>query len=221
VIIKTKHFEFEKVTFKNLEQLRVLRNLPALQNYLVHKGEVSAGQQVEWFKNADTIHNHYFLSKQNGRVIGYCLLRNIDYNIHSAEPGTFMADEGLFDSSLAALYMITFMDICRFLFGIKIFYGNVLDTNSRALTNYEWFGADKKNGEAENEIILTENNKQTYEQSTDKIKKALKVIYGYEFEITIVMDRLVDDNVCRNHFLALLNQLPEDTRKNVKVEMQS
>jgi hypothetical protein len=221
VIIKTKHFEFEKVTPNNLEELRVLRNLRVVQNYLVHKGEISREQQIEWFTKENTIYNHYFLAKQNGHVIGYCVLRHIDYRDNSAEPGTFIANEDLFDSSLAALYMISFLDVCRFLFGIKKFYGNVLNTNNRALTNYEWFGADKSKGAAENEIVLTENENRSYEQSTQKIRKALRTIYGYDFGITIALNSLVDDEATRNFFLSLIEQLPEEIRDKVIPEVQS
>ena len=219
MIIKTKHFEFEKVSFKNLEQLRLLRNSRVVQNYLVYKGEISAEQQIEWFKKEDTVANHYFLSKQNGNVIGYCVLRHIDYKDYSAEPGTFIANEDLFDSSLGALYMISFLDVCRFLFGIKKFFGNVLNTNNRALTNYQWFGANKSKGATEQEIILTEHETQSYEQSTEKIRKALKTIYGYEFDLTITMDRLIDEEECRDFFLRLVKQLPEERRGRMKLEI--
>ena len=221
MIIKTNHFEFEKVNWKNLEELRLLRNTPVIQNYLVNNGEVSEEQQIAWFKKEDTINNHYFIAKQNNSVIGYCLLRHIDYEVGLAEPGTFIATEDLFDSSMAALFMISFMDICRFLFGIKKFHGNVLATNNRALTNYEWFGADKEINKDKNEITLTETESQPYEQSTNKIRKALRTLYDYEFDITIVMDKLVDNELCRNLFLSLANHLPGDIRSKVKVEIEN
>jgi hypothetical protein len=219
VIIKTKHFEFEKVNFKNLEQLRVLHNSRFVQNYLVHKGEISVERQTEWFKKEDTIHNHYFLSKQNGNVMGYCVLRHIDDKDSSAEPGTFIADQNLLDSSMAALFMISFLDVCRFLFGIKKFYGNVLNTNGRALANYEWFGAVKRKGTVENEIVLTESENQSYEQSTEKIRRALKTIYGYELDITVAINGLIDADASRNLFLSMIEKLPGEMRNKVKLEI--
>ena len=221
VVIKTENFVFEKVHARNVEDLRIMRNSATVQKYLVHKGEISAIQQIEWFKREDSLSNHYFLAKRNNSLIGYCLLRNIEFTNLSAEPGTFIANEDLFDSSAAALYMITFMDICRFLFGIKIFYGNVLSSNYRAMSNYEWFAATTKKGDREGEVVLTENESQSYEQSTNKIRKALKTLYGYEFGITIVLDRLLDSEESISFFADLVDKLPVGTRNKVKFEIQN
>ncbi len=180
MLLHTAHFTFERVHEGNLETLRRFRNAKSLKQFMVHSSQVSEAGQLEWFTSVNNIHHHYFLVKKENAYIGYCLLKHINFDTKTAEPGTFLVDEKTYESSLAALFLLSFLDICHYFFGIKNFYGNVLASNERALANYRHFNPLQQAGNQPNELLLSSPPDFNYERETRRIRKALETLYNYK-----------------------------------------
>lgn len=176
----TSFFTYTLVTNENIEELRKLRNASFLASYMSKKNFVTKEMQKTWFNKLDKTTNKYYLAYDNGtkNLIGYTLIKNIDFKKNSGEPGTFLIDEKMIESSKAALFMISFLDYCYFELGITHFFGNVLKSNKRALRNYALF--EPKVIDDSGEEFKYETNID-YLKSTIKIRKALKTIYNYSF----------------------------------------
>lgn len=172
-------FSFDLVDEINLETLRELRNSKQLQEFMHEQKPVSEQEQKAWFATQNPTTDLYFIGKKESRTIGYCLTRSIDRQERSAEPGTFLLEEKDRNSSEAALFLITFMDFCHFVLGIEIFHGNVLDSNARANRNYAHFSKEVVSKTAQGTIYRSSSNT-SYLSDTEKIRKAVKTIFGYE-----------------------------------------
>lgn len=190
--LHTAHFTFETVNNSNLQVLLQFRNSPVLRNYMVHKDEITLEQQQKWFAGLDHELNFYFLVKWQGNYVGYTLLKNINFEKKTGEPGTFLIHEELHESSLAALFMLSFLDICYYFFEIEYFFGNVLSTNNRALANYRIFQPDYVSASPNGELLLQSTADFNYPKATEKIRKALSVLYHYSFLLTIDNDIATD-----------------------------
>ena len=177
----TEYFRFKKVnTEADLETLRIMRNSNELERFMSDKRKISREEQLNWYDSLDKKTNYYYLvydCRKNG-LIGYALIKNINWTNDSGEPGTFLIKPELLGTSEAALFMISFLDYCYFKLGIKSFFGNVLADNSRALANYEIFNPRriKKTG---NELNL--ESSEDYLQSTKHIRKALEALFDYKY----------------------------------------
>lgn len=145
------NIDLELVDDSNLELLRQLRNHPSIQQVLAHKGIVSEEHQKKWFDEVDKRKNVYFLVLLSNEIKGYALLKNIDADSVSGEPGIFLIDSEYYGSTTGGILTISFLDICNVFFGIKYFFGNVLKNNSRALFNYNYFETEK---EEDNQIKI-------------------------------------------------------------------
>lgn len=184
MIVKNKFFTFELVQLHNLEVLRQMRNSEFLEEYMHTKSKISKHQQLNWYNNLDKKNNLYFIAKKESKIIGYTMIKGINYKKLEGEPGTFLIEKNMFESSEAALFMMSFLDYCYFKLDIKFFYGNVLKSNKRALSNYSFF--DKKEIlENEKCFILKSKSKESYLENTQQIRKSLKILFGYtnKFEI--------------------------------------
>ncbi|CAN5302810.1 hypothetical protein BH09BAC1_BH09BAC1_04310 [soil metagenome] len=172
----TPHFVFETVTLDNLETLRQMRNSRFLQPYMHHQQPISQAQQTAWFKGLRN--SIYYLVLRQGEHIGYAMIKDIDREKASGEPGTFLIREDMLESSEAALFVLTFLDYCYFELGIKIFHGNVLFSNTRALKNYEFFAPQirEKNQQG---LILESTDEHAYLKHSERIRKALAIVFGY------------------------------------------
>jgi RimJ/RimL family protein N-acetyltransferase len=144
----------ERVDENNLEQLRLLRNNVLIQSLLANTGQINPEEQVTWFNSIDHRCNFYFLVFINQELKGYCLLKHVDFQKKSGEPGIFIVDEDFWGSSLGALLTISFLDYCADIFNIEYFMGNVLESNKRAIMNYELFDTMRLKSSNENEIYL-------------------------------------------------------------------
>jgi len=186
MIIKNKFFTFELVQLHNIEELREMRNSEFLQKFMHKKHKITKSEQLKWFNNLDKKKNLYFIVKKKSKIIGYTMIKGINFENREGEPGTFLIENKMLESSEAALFMISFLDYCYFNLGIKIFYGNVLKSNKRALSNYSFFD---KTEILENEkgFILKSQSRESYIENTQKIRKSLKIVFGYtnHFDISL------------------------------------
>ena len=175
---KTIYFTFTLVDETNLELLRVLRNSAVLSEYMAQKKDISKADQQKWFEKLNKNRNKYYLVYDNetANLIGYTLIKNIDFNQKRGEPGTFLIDRDLLESSKAALFMITFLDYCYFELDIKHFFGNVLKSNERALGNYAFF-RPKVIKSTSKEIYF--EDVEAYLVNTTKLRKALNLVFNY------------------------------------------
>ncbi|MCB9365502.1 MAG: hypothetical protein H6587_13095 [Flavobacteriales bacterium] len=174
----TSFFTYNLVTNENLEDLRNLRNSAILAPYMAKDKYITKEKQLKWFNDMDKATNKYYLAFENEKktLIGYVLIKNIDFNQKKGEPGTFLIDNNMMESSKAALFMITFLDYCYYKLGIKYFFGNVLKSNKRALGNYVFFQpnvVDDSGKEFHYEASID------YLKSTHKIRKALHLVFNY------------------------------------------
>lgn len=190
--LHTSHFTFETVNTNNLHVLLQFRNSPVLRSYMVHKDEITEEQQQKWFAGLDHELNFYFLVTWQGNYVGYALLKNINFENKTGEPGTFLIHEELHESSMAALFMLSFLDICNYFFEIEYFFGNVLNTNSRALANYRIFNPDFISTLPNGELQLQAAAGFSYPKATEKIRKALNTLYNYSFTLNIDTDIATD-----------------------------
>lgn len=137
--------ELRVVDTENLEMLRQLRNHALIQDVLVHRGIISEYEQKKWFDNIDGKTAVYFLIFISDEIKGYALLKKINTKESSGEPGLFLIDNHF--SSLGGILTLSFLDFCNDFFGINYFYGNVLNSNTRALLNYNYFDTEKNQNE--------------------------------------------------------------------------
>jgi RimJ/RimL family protein N-acetyltransferase len=171
-------FAFELVTEANLETLRQMRNSRELAEFMHQRQEISEQQQQQWFAQQDRGTDLYFLAYRDGQLIGYCLLRHIDRQQRLGEPGTFLMHEQHRNGSEAALFMVTFLDLCYYVLDIRQFFGNVLHSNQRAMGNYAHFSKQVVEQNAQGTVFRSAGE-DAYLEDTARIRKALQTTFGY------------------------------------------
>ena len=170
------NISLQVVDENNLELLRKLRNNPIIQKTLVQRGLVSCRDQIKWFDAIDKTKNIYFLVFIDNEIQGYALLKNIKIKHSIGEPGIFLISNHF--SSLGGILTISFLDFCHDFFAIKYFFGNVLNTNRQALTNYTFF--DTENEEKDNEIILQAKINYSEMKHINKLRKFIHKSDNYQ-----------------------------------------
>jgi hypothetical protein len=169
----------EKVCDKNLEILRNIRNCPSVQEVLVSKNFIDKEQQKKWFKNIDHSNNHYFILYINDEIEGYTMIKNIDAAYFKGEPGIFLKDKNLYNSTLGAVITISFLDFCNDFFKIEFFFGNVLNSNKRALNNYALFETITRESVCDKEIHITSKARYNEMSKINKIRNYLEKLENY------------------------------------------
>ena len=160
----------------DIEMVRQWRNSPVLLPFMHNRRIISAQQQNEWFNSIDNLHNHYFIVEYENEDIGFCSLKNIEFDTLKVEPGLFVATQEYLGSPVGVAILITLMELGYIRWGLSFYYGHVLASNSRAISNYQAIGAEVEPGQSPESVTLVFRD---YSPDKPKIDRAKQMLIQY------------------------------------------
>jgi len=175
----------EEVNLDNIDLLRKLRNNDSLKSILSVNKKITKEEQIRWFESIDKCLNFYFLIYINNQLKGYCLLKNIDFAKKIGEPGIFLIDKNLWNSTLGSILTIAYLDFCTDSYNLEYFFGNVLHSNTKAKSNYQLFETNIYK-DSEKETFLMSSMKYCKMNKINKIRKILEDLENYQRDFQII-----------------------------------
>ena len=125
----------------DLEQVRLWRNSASLNRVMYNPRIITKEEQVQWYASVDLSRNVHFIVEYNNEAIGFCSLKNIEHQGHSAEQGIFIALPQYQNSPIGVSMLFCIMDFGYLQFGVTHYYGHVLKENVKAYEVYKSIGA--------------------------------------------------------------------------------
>lgn len=141
MIIKGYGVTLQTMTSADAEQIRLWRNSASLNRVMYNTRIISAEEQQQWYSSLDLTKNAHFMVVYDHLSIGFCSLKNINQDDHSAEVGVFIALEEYQNSTIGLSMLFCLMDFGYLQFGLTHYYGHVLKQNPNAIAVYKSIGA--------------------------------------------------------------------------------
>lgn len=178
--------DFRLMTIDDIEQVRQWRNSPTLLPLMHNRKIIEPAEQLAWFQSIDKSSNYFFMIEHENKDIGFCSLKNIELDTLKAEPGIFIAIEEYFGSPAGIAILITLLEFGRIARGINNYYGHVLASNKRAISNYESIGANVILRDSQESVMMFFENYSPLHAKVARAKKMLIEYYGSSNEVEIV-----------------------------------
>lgn len=93
MIIKKYGIELHRVTAKDIELIRIMRNKPAIREKMFFQECITEEMQESWFRSIDNMYNYFFIILYQDKKIGLISGKNVDFVLNTAETGIFIWDE--------------------------------------------------------------------------------------------------------------------------------
>lgn len=122
-----------RLTEPEIEFLRQQRNRPDIARFMIHRDEISEGEQRAWFERINNRKNLYGALYWEGAFIGLTNLRDIDEDACSAEGGMIIWSSEHQNSLVPIRAAIVGTDLAFWVYGFQRIHIRVLATNRRAI----------------------------------------------------------------------------------------
>lgn len=126
------NYSLVKLQRKDLELLRNWRN-NEVHAFMIHKEYITEEMQQKWFEQIDNHHNFFFLIYKENEPVGLIDIKNIDWNMHAADTGIFIANEDYRESVVPLAATVMSAAFIAKILQLQTVYGKVLVDNKRAI----------------------------------------------------------------------------------------
>lgn len=129
--LQTRGVYLAPLSLNHLEQVRIWRNSPEIQQFMDFKGHISPEMQLEWFEKVINNGDLYYVIYSDAISVGLINLK--DFNFDSAEFGIFIGNIQSQHTLLPVISSILLFSNAFKQLNITKLYSHVLDSNARAI----------------------------------------------------------------------------------------
>lgn len=133
MVIECENIRLSLVKEADLEMMRHWRNASHVNSQMEFRELINEEGQLKWFQNLDKKANLYYRINVNRLPVGIIHLKNIDWDVKTAEAGIFVGDKENLGtmSPIISIYMI--MKLAFDVFQFNELKAKIADTNSNAI----------------------------------------------------------------------------------------
>jgi UDP-4-amino-4,6-dideoxy-N-acetyl-beta-L-altrosamine N-acetyltransferase len=166
---------FSRLTVNDIELVRNWRNSELINQWMIYRDTITAGQQLEWFNKLDNDTNYYFVVMHKHTSIGLMNIKDIDLQKKSGEPGGFVVEQQYLGTIIPALCLLMLFDFAFFTLGLDELRGKVLQANTSSMKcNLELGGVVST---TENGVCRILHTRDAYIKASNKYREAARALY--------------------------------------------
>ena len=146
---------FAPLTLEDIEEVRLWRNNPKINNFIINKNHITAAQQLKWFDNLGENQKYYFIAKVDQEKLGLFYATQVDLGQKSCEPNGFMGNPTYFKSPIAGLIIVEFFKKLFLELDFETLNGKVVRDNVSFIQLHALLGAEISEDESKNLSYIT------------------------------------------------------------------
>ena len=167
------HVELTRLHVSDIEQVREWRNAPHISKHMLSKTYITEEMQKNWFDSLDDDTNFYFVIHVQGKKVGVVSIKDINFQLQTAEPGIFIAEtqHSLPQTPFGAALLLN--DFAFNTLKLKKLVMRMLDNNKKAMRFNRTLGYVAKKTVSAEQYTLYELTADRYNQKKQQIEKLL------------------------------------------------
>ncbi len=141
---------------EKIEMVRQWRNNPKISQFMKYREYITPEMQQKWFESICNLNNFFFMIEYEGKEIGLCDIKNIDYQKKIAEGGIFIDNEQFLNSDIAIRASLCAWDFGSETLGLTTGIAKILKSNKRAIQYNSMLGYALQPGQdnIENQVYI-------------------------------------------------------------------
>ncbi len=168
----------ERLKEKDIELVRQWRNSDAVRLNMEYRKIITPEEQLVWYNSINNLSNNYMLIYYKGEKIGLLNDKNIDWEKRSSESGLFIGVEKYYHSFVPYFVSIAGIELNFHFLNWQKQYAHILRSNTNAIKYNMELGYRLCPGQEDIENQLYEMTRESFDQSSGKIRKAVHDIAG-------------------------------------------
>lgn len=201
----------ERLREDDVELLRIKRNSPEVNTYMLFREEITPEQQRLWFTQIDNENNNYFIIRDGDRKVGLISGTEIDWdNMITGNGGLFFWDTTYWGTNFPLCAALLLTDL-SFVLQFKKTCVRVLRDNVRAINFNKALGYELMPDQGSSTLVNYELTEHSYVRATAKVKS---ILLG---KVDQHISCFVDDplHASTRKFLSVYNNLPEENKAKI------
>ncbi len=171
--------KLRRVTFDDIEQIRIWRNQPEIRKRMAFKKYITKNMQEKWFKSINNKNNYYFIIHYEGKDIGVINCKNVNEKEAYGEGGIFISDPNYIGSMAPVFATLCLINAIFYVlkFSNKSFV-QILQNNTVSISYNKSIGYSLIPGQEKLKNQWYVLTKEDYEIKAGKINKAAASLSG-------------------------------------------
>jgi hypothetical protein len=166
----------ERLKERDIELVREWRNSDAVRLNMEYRDIITTEQQIKWFRSVNNLIHNYLMIWYKGEKIGLLNDKNIDWQNRTSESGLFLGRTEFYSTFIPYLISIAGIELNFHFLNWEKQYAHILRSNSNAIKYNTALGYQLLPGQEDVENQLYEMTRESYDLSSVKIRKAVRVI---------------------------------------------
>ena len=163
----------ESITENDLELMRNWRNSEHVRQNMKFKKIITSEMQANWFKQLEKANNIYFVITKDNNKIGVVNLKDINWEINTAEAGIFIGEIEHLNTLTPILATICIMEFAFEILSLKWLRAKISSSNVKTILFNESIGYKKNIKESGDDFQYYETNVPLFLEATKNIKGIL------------------------------------------------
>ncbi len=163
----------ESITEDDLELIRNWRNSEHVRQNMKFKEIITSEMQANWFKQLEKEKNIYFVIAKDSHKIGVVNLKDINWEISTAEAGIFIGEIEHLNTLTPILATICIMEFAFEILSLKWLRAKISSSNVKTILFNESIGYKKRIKESGDDFQYYETNSPLFREATKNIKGIL------------------------------------------------
>lgn len=194
----------------DLEQIRTWRNSDSVRLNMRYQSIISNSEQSVWFNSLNTSNNIYFIVEYQGKAVGVCNLRDIDWQTSQGEGGIFIGVQKYLGTSIPvrAILLASYF-FCDLLYIHRINI-SIVEGNETAVKFNKMLGAEMI-GQSDG-MIKMYFDRNMFHSATSKLVEELEQRQASENQLKVVSETRADQDLlksriqlCNSEFLRTIS----------------
>ncbi len=177
--------QLKNLEVSELEMVRNWRNSDDVRSYMQYQKLISSEMQFKWFKSLDSACNLYFVIQSEEEKIGLINLKEIDWELKTAEAGIFVGNRNFINSSIPVLATITIMEFAFEVLGLKTLKAKIGCANTKVIQFNESIGYKKNEVQTDKKFHYYQVNAKQFYTTTLSMRQTLEKLNTGGFQISM------------------------------------
>ncbi len=163
----------EPITEADLETVRRWRNAEHVKLYMQYREHITEAMQQSWFRSLDKSCNYYFMIQKESEKVGVVNLKDIDWNLKTAEAGIFIGEENYLNTLVPVLATVSMMEYAFEILQLKSLKAKIASDNLKAVLFNESIGYQKLDEPVSEGFDYYSTNEPAFREATKSIRNTL------------------------------------------------
>lgn len=177
MIIEQYNIRLRRITFDDIEVIRIWRNDPSVRKHMAFKKYITQQMQQKWFVAVNNPYNYYFMINYEGEDIGVINCKNVNIKDSYGEGGIFIFNQTHIESMAPVFASLCLINAIFYVmkFSNKSFI-RIMRNNLRAIQYNRSMGYTLIPGQEDVKNQWYVLTKEDYEIKSSKLNKAARII---------------------------------------------